>query len=167
LIAELIPGMEPVADIGRTKREFHIAGRHMTSDPFPTPSGKAIFHAVPVPPWTELQPNQLRLMSVRSEGQFNTVVYDDDDRYRGQDRRDIILMHPDDMTRMGLSEEQAVRVQSAVGEVRYQRVRPFDVRPENALMYCPEANPLIPRDIDPESRTPAFKNVLVTITPES
>ena len=27
-------------------------------------------------------------MTLRSEGQFNTVVYEEEDRYRGQERRD-------------------------------------------------------------------------------
>ncbi len=30
-------------------------------------------------------------------------------------------------------------------------------------MYFPEANVLVPRDCDPASKTPAFKNVLVTL----
>ncbi len=33
-------------------------------------------------------------MTVRSEGQFNTVVYEEEDIYRGQERRDVILMNP-------------------------------------------------------------------------
>ena len=33
-------------------------------------------------------------------------------------------------------------------------------------MYCPEANILVPRDVDPESKTPAFKSALVRIEPE-
>jgi hypothetical protein len=32
-------------------------------------------------------------------------------------------------------------------------------------MYYPEANVLVPRVADPLSRTPAFKNVLVTLEP--
>jgi hypothetical protein len=34
-------------------------------------------------------------------------------------------------------------------------------------MYYPEANVLVPRDVDPRSKTPAFKSVLVEIVPES
>ena len=49
-------------------------------------------------------------MTVRSEGQFNTVVYEDEDIYRGQERRDVILLHPDDMRRLGLAEDQRVTV---------------------------------------------------------
>ena len=105
-------------------------------------------------------------MSIRSEGQFNTVVYEEEDLYRGQDRRDIILMSRQDITRFGLRVDQLVRVKSAVGEMRYQRVREFDVRPGNAMMYCPECNVLLGRDVDPHSKTPAFKNELVTVTAE-
>lgn len=167
LIGKLIPGYEPIAKMGETRKEFHIAGRQVTEKRFSTPSGKARFQRVTMPTLPELQDNQLRLMTVRSEGQFNTVVYEDEDLYRGQDRRDIILMNSDDMERMGLVEDQAVRVQSAVGEMRYQRVRPFDVRQGNALMYCPESNVLIPQDVDPESKTPAFKNIVVTVVVEA
>jgi hypothetical protein len=33
-------------------------------------------------------------------------------------------------------------------------VREIDIRPGNAAMYYPEANILVPRRIDPESKTP-------------
>jgi len=166
LIAELVPGFEPLAEIDRTRREFHIAGRQLAARTFPTPSGKAHFQAVQLPESAPLAANQLRMMTVRSEGQFNTVVYDEEDLYRGQERRDVILMHPRDLERMGLQADQPVRVRSAAGEMRYQRARPFDVREGNALMYAPEANVLVPRTVDPESKTPAFKSVVVTIEPE-
>src|SRR5262249_30318333 len=133
---------------------------------FATPTGKAQFHVVPIPQRPALDGNQLQLMTIRSEGQFNTVVYEDYDLYRGQDRRDVILMHADDMGRLGLAVDQTVRVASATGEMRYQRVRPFDVRLGNAMMYCPEANILIPRDVDPESKTPAFKRIVISVTAE-
>lgn len=167
LISELIPGYEPVADIGKTRKEFHIAGRQLPDRVFPTPSGKARFHAVKLPATQDTKHGQLRLMTVRSEGQFNTVVYEDEDLYRGQDRRDIVLLSTTDIERLGLQTDQLVRVRSVTGEMRYQRVRPFDVRSGNAMMYCPEANVLIPRDVDPESKTPAFKSVLITIEAEA
>lgn len=167
LIAELIPGLEPLADIDRTRQEFHIAGRRLHTTEFPTPSGKAHFHAIGLPPPSKTHDGQLRLMTVRSEGQFNTVVYEEEDLYRGQDRRDVILIHPTDMRRLGLTSDQLVTVRSSVGELRRRLVRPFDIRPGNAAMYYPEANVLVPRDVDPRSRTPAFKSVLVELVPES
>lgn len=166
LMSELIPGYEPVAEIGRTRKEFHIQGRQLAARTFPTPSGKARFHAVRLPTSVDPIGGQLRLMTIRSEGQFNTVVYEDEDLYRGQTRRDVILLNAADIQRFGLQTDQPVRVRSAAGEMRYQRVRPFDVRQGNAMMYCPEANILVSRAVDPESKTPAFKNVLVTVQPE-
>lgn len=166
LIAELIPGYEPVADISATRKEFHIAGRHLSTRSFPTASGKARFHAISLPAAPDPALAQLRLMTIRSEGQFNTVVYEEEDLYRGQDRRDVILLNPEDIKQRGLQVDQPVRVRSAAGEMRYQRVRAYDVRAGNAMMYCPEANVLVPREVDPESKTPAFKNVLVTVAAE-
>jgi anaerobic selenocysteine-containing dehydrogenase len=103
-------------------------------------------------------------MTVRSEGQFNTVVYEDEDIYRGQERRDVILLHPDDMRRLKLTENQRVTVRSEVGSLPNILARSFpEIRGGNALMYYPEANVLVPRHADPQSRTPAFKSVVVTL----
>ncbi|TXT26891.1 MAG: oxidoreductase subunit alpha, partial [Planctomycetota bacterium] len=164
LIAELIPGLEQIRDIDQTKREFHITGRNLANRSFPTPTGKAKFQTAPLP----LPPDgQIRLMTVRSEGQFNSVVYDEEDIYRGQERRDVILLSQVDLDRLGLKPDQRVRVRSVTGEMRYLLARPFDVRPGNAIAYYPEANILVPRDVDPQSKTPGFKSVLVEIVPES
>jgi molybdopterin-dependent oxidoreductase alpha subunit len=167
LIADLIPGLEPMAEIDRTRREFHIAGRRLDSAQFPTESGKARFHAIGLPAPPVARGRELRLMTVRSEGQFNTVVYEDEDIYRGQDRRDVILINPFDIDRLGLCVDQRVTVRSAVGELRGQLVRSYDVRAGNAVMYYPEANVLVPRDVDPRSKTPAFKSVLIEVLSEA
>ena len=166
LIADVIPGLEPMADIDRTRGEFYIAGRRLDTPRFPTDSGKARFHAVELPAAPAPRERQVRLMTVRSEGQFNTVVYEEEDVYRGQERRDVVLISPQDMQRWGLTRDQRVTVRSSVGEMRGRLVRPYDVRPGNAVMYYPEANMLVPRDVDPRSKTPAFKAVLVEIVPE-
>jgi molybdopterin-dependent oxidoreductase alpha subunit len=167
LMADLIPGFEPLADIDRTKEEFHIAGRHLNEPKFPTSSGKAKFHAVALPASADRNGRRVRLMTVRSEGQFNTVVYEEEDIYRGQERRDVVLLNPEDMRRFGLTADQPVTVRSDVGELPRRLVRPYDIRPGNALMYYPEANVLVPRDVDPQSKTPAFKSVMVELVPES
>jgi anaerobic selenocysteine-containing dehydrogenase len=109
---------------------------------------------------------QLRMMTVRAEGQFNTVVYEDTDIYRGQDRRNVILMSREDVERLGLRPDQRVTVRSEVGSLSNILVRIFDIRAGNALMYFPEANVLAPTTTDPQSKTPAFKCVLVTVEPE-
>lgn len=162
-IAKIIPGYEEIGDIDRTRREFHVARRLLRAPRFPRAGGKArfVFHEIPKRPGGK----GLRLMTIRSEGQFNTVVYDEEDIYRGQERRDVILMNPADIERMGLRPDQAVTVRSAAGKMRKILVRPFDIRAGNAAMYYPEANLLVPRAVDPRSRTPAFKSVVIEVAP--
>jgi molybdopterin-dependent oxidoreductase alpha subunit len=166
LIARLIPEYEQVGKIDTTKKEFSIPGRALNSGTFPTASGKAKFHAVPIPTKTPLAENELMLMTVRSEGQFNSVVYEEEDLYRNQERRDIVMLNELDMKRMGIAKDQHVRLKNLTGEMRYLLARPFDVRSGNAIVYYPESNVLIPRDVDPQSKTPAFKAIRVTLAPE-
>jgi len=162
-IGAIVPGYEAIAGIDETWREFHVAGRTLHEPHFATPDGRARFLVTPLPDPSTVE-NELRLMTVRSEGQFNTVVYEDEDIYRGQERRDVILMNAADIERLGLTVEQLVTVRSRVGELRGIRVRAWDIRAGNAAMYYPEANVLVPAEADPESRTPAFKSVEITVT---
>jgi molybdopterin-dependent oxidoreductase alpha subunit len=163
LIAKLVPNMEAIENIGETKKEFHIPGRVLHGANFKTKSGKATFKAHPIPKLPELGENQLRLMTGRSEGQFNTVVYEEHDLYRGQERRNVILMNRFDIDRLGLKIDQAVSVSNAVGTMKGILVREFDIAKNCALMYYPEANVLVPKDHDPRSKTPAFKSAVITI----
>ncbi len=164
-LAEIVPGYEKIAEIGATKNEFQIGGRVFHEPRFPTANGRAklLISELPELPGGE---RELRLMTVRSEGQFNTVVYEEYDLYRSQDRRDIILINPSDLDRLGLQADQRVTVRSTVGSLAGILVRPFEeIKAGNALMYYPEANVLVPRGLDPLSKTPAFKSILVTLEP--
>ncbi len=162
-IARIVPGWEAIGDIDRTKQEFQIAGRTFHEPRFPTPSGKARIASHDLPELIGAG-DQLRLMTIRSEGQFNTVVYEDYDLYRGIDRRDVVLIHPDDIRRLGFEPGERVRILNETGAMDNIQLTSFDkIRAGNVAMYCPEANVLVPRQLDPRSKTPAFKNVLVRI----
>jgi anaerobic selenocysteine-containing dehydrogenase len=164
LVGAVIPGWEKIREIDRTKQEFRIDGRRLDEPRFPMGEGKARLHVVELPDMAAGD-GRLRLMTVRSEGQFNTVVYEEEDLYRGQERRDVVLVHPDDLARLGLEADRPVAVTSEAGSMTVL-ARAFEkIRPGNALMYYPEANVLVPSHCDPASRTPAFKNVLVRIVP--
>jgi anaerobic selenocysteine-containing dehydrogenase len=76
-------------------------------------------------------------------------------------------MSASDIRRLGLEVDQRVRVRSAAGALSNVLVREFDIRAGNAAMYYPEANTLVPMVADPQSGTPPFKSVLVTIEPDS
>jgi molybdopterin-dependent oxidoreductase alpha subunit len=165
-IGQVVPGYQAIETIGRTKVEFQITGRTVHQPKFSTRDGKARFHQHALPELAHLGRNQVRLMTVRSEGQFNTVVYEEEDYYRGQERRDLILLHPEDLGRLGLQPDQPVSIVSQVGRLDGYLARAYlDIRPGNALMYYPEANVLVPRSLDPQSKTPAFKSVLVSVLP--
>lgn len=161
-IGAVIPGWEKIAEIDRTRKEFHITGRRLNEPRFPTPDGRAQLHTHELPELTAAG-DQLRLMTVRSEGQFNTVVYEQEDLYRGQDRRDVLLVHPDDLARLGIEGESWVIVRSEAGTMRLLARAYKRIKPGNVLAYYPEANVLVPRQCDPGSRTPAFKNVAVQL----
>jgi len=164
-IAKIIPGYEAIGRIDATKQEFHIEGRTFHTPTFATDTGRAKFHVVdlPDPPASIRNDGWLRLMTVRSEGQFNTVVYEEEDIYRGQDRRDVIMLARDDIECLGLAVDQHVTVRSEIGALSNVLVREIDIRPGNAVMYYPEANAIVPRSADAKSRTPAFKSTPVRI----
>lgn len=162
LIAELVPELAQIATIGETKQEFHIPGRSFHKPEFRTKTGKATIHAHGIPSLPALEAGQLRLMTIRSEGQFNTVVYDDEDLYRGVDRRDAILLSSVDIERLSLAEGETVEVASQTGKM-CAVVHRFDIAAGCAAMYYPEANVLTSKRVDPRSKTPAFKSVVVTV----
>ncbi len=163
MIAKVIPGYGQVGEIAQSKKEFQIPGRTFHEPKFATATGKAQLHTCELPP--ARKEGEIQLMTVRSEGQFNTVVYEEYDVYRGIDRRDVVLLHPEDLNRLGLKHQQAVTIKSEVGEMKGILAYEFEgIKPGNALMYYPEANVLVPRITDPRSHTPAYKGIPIEIT---
>jgi molybdopterin-dependent oxidoreductase alpha subunit len=162
-IADTVPGYSEVRDIASTKKEFEIPNRVFHDGLFPTASGKARFHLVQTSAIKRPSDGFL-MMTIRSEGQFNSVVYEEEDLYRGTTRRDVVMMAPQDVARLGLREGDAVMVRTSTGSLDVV-IAEVDIRPGNVAMYYPEANVLVDRIIDPESLTPAFKSVSVQIAP--
>jgi molybdopterin-dependent oxidoreductase alpha subunit len=164
-IAGVVPGYEAIARVEDASGggEFQIGGRTFHEPRFSTPDGKAAFHVVsssaPATP-----PGTFRLITLRSEGQFNTVVYEEEDIYRGNDRRDVVMMSEADARDLGVGEGDPVAVESEAGRMEV-RVAIVDVKPGNVAMYYPEANVLVPRRVDPDSGTPAFKSVAARVVP--
>jgi anaerobic selenocysteine-containing dehydrogenase len=139
-----------------------------------TPTGKANFkgfgnlHADPDMP--EGGADVLRLMTLRSDDQFNTTIYSLDDRFRGiYGTRRVLLMNRDDMERLGVHEGDMVDVTTASIDdhprsVHGLRVTPFDIPPGCAAGYYPECNPLIPLSHHAEkSKVPAAKAIPVRL----
>ncbi len=161
-VADVVPGYAKVGEVDGTSAEFQIEGRTFHTPRFATASGRARMHMHDLPGLPGSR-QQWRLMTVRSEGQFNTVVYEEADIYRGQERRDVILMHSADIASSGLAAGARVVVANETGSLEVT-LEPFDrIKPGNVLMYFPEANALVARRTDPQSQTPAFKGAVVTV----
>ncbi|MFM7237465.1 MAG: FdhF/YdeP family oxidoreductase [Cyanobium sp.] len=175
LIARTVPGYGAIAGIDGSHREFEVEGRVFSEPWFPTASGRAQLAATPLPElglpaaahFGGLAAGErglvLSLITARSYGQHNTVVYKTADSYRGMPHRQTILMNPTDIAASGLTAHQRVTVQGEAGALEAIEVIPGSIRSGAALMFYPEANVLIRPVIDAESGTPAFKRVPVLV----
>ena len=131
---------------------------------FQLPEGRAVFVVNPLPDIESYQStHEFMLMSVRSEGQFNSIIYEENDSYRQTPHRHCVLMNADDMSTMGLCTADKVTLRSDTGVMKKVSVYPFDLPKGNLMAYFPEANVLIGQQVDARSRTPAFKSIPVSI----
>jgi molybdopterin-dependent oxidoreductase alpha subunit len=163
-IGAIIPGFEPLQNIDQTGKEFHIEGRILHTPKFSLPDGKARFKVCPIPAAIKNRANKENsfiLMTVRSEGQFNTVVYESEDRYRGVSSRNVVLMNKEDIKKSGLKEGDLVTIKNNTGIMIGQKLQAYPIKPGNIMMYYPESNVLVPRQFDPQSKTPSFKSIEV------
>lgn len=163
-IASIVPGMEELDTIDVAKKEFHVRNRLMHKPDFKRANGKAKFVVHDLPMFKRNSEFPVRLMSVRSEGQFNSIIYEQKDSYRQVDQRWSVLMNPKQIALLGICAGSKVDIRSAVGEMKAVTVYPFDLPDGDVMAYYPEANVLIGRERDARSKTPAFKSVDVKLT---
>jgi molybdopterin-dependent oxidoreductase alpha subunit len=111
-----------------------------------------------------------RLMTLRSNDQFNTTIYGYSDRFRGiEGTRDVVLMSGADIQAAGLKEGQIVTLVSDFEDGQRRalpglRVTEHNLPPGTIGAYYPEANVLVAIDHHDElSKTPASKAVPVRI----
>ncbi|MGP5133563.1 FdhF/YdeP family oxidoreductase [Psychrobacter cibarius] len=203
-IAQAIDGFEDFNQrIRATERGFHLyhSARHRVWN---TDSGKAQFE-VPQYPITyvaaqmaetssafhhDKNPNDKtnsapnneqkiwQLTSVRSHDQFNTMIFGFEDRYRQTNRRDVLFMHPDEMTRLGWQAGDRVMVSrhassndsnNTDGTVQPRALGPLvltemDIAANAVATYYPECNDLFDLDTHaPDSHIPAYKSTTVVL----
>jgi molybdopterin-dependent oxidoreductase alpha subunit len=161
LIAESVPGWQQIADMGKTKKEFTIPNRVFHEPKFNTANGKAKMYVTQLPP----PPEGLRLITLRSEGQFNSVVYEEKDIYRGMPHRHCILMSEQDARKQNLKDGQRVKVKGEAGQLENIEVVVGRIKSGTAAMFYPESNVLIKGRVDPKSKTPSFKSAPITVEP--
>jgi molybdopterin-dependent oxidoreductase alpha subunit len=140
-----------------------------------TPSGRAEFI---VPSGLDADPDQvqpggtiLRLFTVRSDGQFNTTLYNEDDHFRGiSGGRRVLLINPADLHQLGYEAGQLVDASTIAADgiarsVRGLRLVAYDVPSGCVAGYYPECNPLLPLAHHAlESKVPAAKSIAITLT---
>lgn len=119
-------------------------------------------------------PGRYRLMTLRSNDQFNTTIYGYSDRLRGiEGTRDVVLMCPQDLAEAGLASGAVVSLVSDAGDGVDRRVDGLTVTPFRLPRGCiagyfPELNPLMPVWYhDRTSLTPAAKGLPVRIVARS
>ena len=162
-IAATVPGMEQLADIDTSKMEFHIPGRLLHTPSFNTQDGRASFVTHAFKQSSEIENYPYKLMTIRSEGQFNTIIYEERDSYRNTDDRWSVLLSYADIKNLGIEEGDRVTIKSKHGQMKNLKVYPFDLPEKNMMAYYPEANVLIGREHDPRSLTPAFKSIDISL----
>ena len=156
---------------GGFRRPMPVAQRQ-----WKTPNGKANFK---VPRGLEEDPDVnvddpsvLRLMTIRSDDQFNTTIYALDDRFRGvYGTRRVILMNLADIERLGFEVGDHVEVVTVARDatdiprvVEGLRVTQYDIPLGCAAGYFPECNPLVPLWHHAEgSFVPAAKSIPVRL----
>lgn len=161
-ISRIVPGMEQLADIDVSKREFHVQRRILHAPSFKTEDGKAHFivRAEPAPLNADLL-----LTTVRSEGQFNTIIYERTDSYRNNADRWTVMLNAADLAARGFADGDSATLESEQGRMEGVTVRAYDIAPGSVMAYYPEANVLIGDALDPRSKTPAFKSTPVRLLP--
>ena len=137
-----------------------------------TESGRAEFNAPDVLNATGFDEaeGRMRLITLRSNDQFNTTVYGYHDRFRGiKGTRDVVMINPAEMARLGLADGDEVSLVTDVERdverrVDNLRVVPYDL-PDGCLgAYYPECNVLMPvGHYALESHVPAAKSVPVRL----
>jgi molybdopterin-dependent oxidoreductase alpha subunit len=136
-----------------------------------TSTGKANF-TVPkhLSPTAGRAPDTYQLMTLRADGQFNTTIYNESDRFRGvYGSRYVVMINPDDMAELGLTDEDYVTLETDADdgverELPDLQVVPYDIPRKCIAAYYPECNVLVPLwHYAEESKVPAAKSIPVRI----
>ncbi|TWP47464.1 FdhF/YdeP family oxidoreductase [Lentzea tibetensis] len=173
-IANVVPGCTDYNARVRQPDGFILPHAPRDSREFPgTNTGKANFTANELTV-LDVPPGALLLQTMRSHDQYNTTIYGLDDRYRGvKDGRRVVLVNPDDIKQLGLSDGQMVDLVSewpddptGVTKRRAEsfRVISYPTARGCAASYFPETNSLVPLDSTAEtSNTPTSKSIVVRL----
>jgi molybdopterin-dependent oxidoreductase alpha subunit len=140
-----------------------------------TPNGKANFTVPASAPNPPVEADGIyQLMTLRADGQFNTTIYNEDDRFRGiQGSRYVVFINPEDMADIGLRQGDLVTLRTEASDgversISELQVVPYDIPRKSIAAYYPECNVLVPLWHFAEgSKVPAAKSVPVRLSREA
>jgi molybdopterin-dependent oxidoreductase alpha subunit len=168
-IARVVPFYEGVQHLRKLGDSVQYGGPHLCAGwQFPTPDGKAHFHAVPLPrsggaigdatpsgKGQSLEQDRRFIVSTRRGKQFNSLIYARVDPLNGAPR-EAVLMNPEDASSLGLAERDRVALINQIG--RFEgRLYLAPIARGNLQIHWPEGNVIIPRGVtDPAGGVPDY-----------
>ncbi|MEM0139495.1 MAG: formate dehydrogenase subunit alpha [Ferroplasma sp.] len=152
--------IEDVKDYSKNSR-YPNGERHLYSDSFSLPDGKANFMPVESPE----VPDGLILITGRTVTRYNTdeVI----NRIPGiQKYEPRLWVNPADASKYGIQDGKNVYIKSSAGELKIMAKITDDVLPGTvfAYMHNPDINYVVTAELDEETGTPKYKFTLVTVT---
>lgn len=165
-IARVIPFYAEIRNLRRAGDSFQYGGELLCAGwKFPTADGKAHFKALAVAAHAPASHDAFIIVTRRGK-QFNSIVHEDVDPINDLPR-DAVLINPEDLARMGLSEGAAVELVNEHGSFR-GRAFAAPVLPGTLQIYWPEGNVLVdPTSRSPLAKIPAYKEVVARLQPAS
>lgn len=153
-IAEVVPAYAGIETLSETGDAIQWGGRHLCAGgQFPTPTGRARFTPLVAQPAGSEE--GWFVVTTRRGKQFNSIVWADEDPLTGA-ARDAVFLDPRDAARSGVSEGDAVILESEVGTL-VGRAHLVPLPPGSIQVHWPEGNVLIGGGVrEPGSGIPEY-----------
>lgn len=170
-IEAVIPGFHDYNARVRERDGFVLAHPPRDSREFKTPDGKAQL-TVNELSVIDVPDGHLLLQTLRSHDQYNTTIYDLNDRYRGiKQQRRVVMINREDLVLLGFANGDLVdlvglETDGAVRRAEGFRVVEYPTARGCAAAYFPETNVLVPLSSRAdESNTPTSKSIVIRLEP--
>ena len=168
LMSRALFGFEDYNNRVRKENGFLLPNPPRDSRTFSTATGKANLLSHPLPDLS-IPDGKFVMITIRSHDQYNTTIYDLNDRYRGvHGNRRVVLMNATDMIERGWKSRHIVDIVSHHNGVDRRsdgwHVVAYDIPRGNIATYFPEANVLVPLDSTAaKSNTPTSKWIVCSL----
>ena len=168
LMSRALFGFEDYNNRVRKENGFLLPNPPRDSRTFSTANGKANLLSHPLPDLS-IPEGKFVMITIRSHDQYNTTIYDLNDRYRGvHGNRRVVLMNATDMIDRGWKSRHIVDIVSHHNGVDRRsdgwHVVAYDIPRGNIATYFPEANVLVPLDSTAaKSNTPTSKWIVCSL----